>query len=158
MIGRVTGWIASRARHYADRHDAGRLLAACRASGQVRLRMPVVIYDPGNLEFGDLVDVGEFTHLRANGGLRIGNRVLIAARVTITTREHPLELPRWKVTRDAPVVIEDDVWIGAGAVILPGVTVARGAVVAAGAVVTANVPPFTLVGGVPARPIKTISQ
>jgi acetyltransferase-like isoleucine patch superfamily enzyme len=50
------------------------------------------------------------------------------------------------------------VWIGAGAIVLPGVTIGKGAVVAAGAVVTSSVPPFTVVGGVPARPIKTIAD
>jgi acetyltransferase-like isoleucine patch superfamily enzyme len=120
--------------------------------------MPVVIYDPDKLELGDQVDIGEFTHLRANGGIRIGSRVLIAANVTITTREHPVALPRWGVTSDAPIVIEDDVWIGAGAIVLPGVTIGRGSVVAAGAVVTADVPPFTVVGGVPARTIKPVPQ
>jgi len=118
--------------------------------------MPVVIYAPAQLEFGDRVDVGEFTHIRANGGVRIGSRVLIAANVTITSRQHPVELPRWGVTTDAPIVIEDDVWIGAGAIVLPGVTIGRGAVVAAGAVVTASVEPYTVVAGVPARAIKTI--
>ncbi len=157
MIGRLAGWIASTARRYANAHDSSRLIAQCRKAGSVRLRMPVVIYAPESLEFGDQVDIGEFTHLRANGGLRIGNRVLIAAHVTITTREHPVELPRWSVTRDAPITIEDDVWIGAGAVVLPGVTIGRGAVVAAGAVVTVSVDPYTVVGGVPARAIKSIA-
>lgn len=151
----LLGALASAWRRSADAHDARALLAQCRASGNVRLRMPVVIYEPRNLEFGDQVDVGEFTHIRANGGLRIGSRVLIAAHVTITTREHPVALPRWGVTKDAPIVIEDDVWIGAGAIVLPGVTIGQGAVVAAGAVVTASVDPFTVVAGVPARPIKT---
>jgi acetyltransferase-like isoleucine patch superfamily enzyme len=158
MIRRMAGWIAARARRYADAHDAAALLAQCKKAGSVRLRMPVVIYEPGRLELGHQVDIGEFTHIRANGGLRIGDRVLIAAGVTITTREHPVDLPRWSVTRDAPVVIENDVWIGAGATILPGITIGEGAVVAAGAVVTADVAPFTLVAGVPARPLKTVSQ
>lgn len=156
MIGRLAGVLSSWARRHANAHDANAMLAQCKRAGRARLRMPVVINDPSRLELGDQVDIGEFTHIRANGGLRIGNRVLIAAHVTITTREHPLELPRWSVTRDAPVVIEDDVWIGAGAVVLPGVTIGRGAVVAAGAVVTASVDPFTVVAGVPARAIKTI--
>ena len=157
MIGRIIGAIASSWRRAANAHDATALIAHCRRAGsQVRLRMPVVIYAPEQLEFGDQVDVGEFTHIRANGGIRIGSRVLIAANVTITTRAHPVELPRWSVTKDAPIVIEDDVWIGAGAVLLPGVTIGKGAVVAAGAVVTASVDPFTVVAGVPARPIKTI--
>ena len=157
VIGRLIAALASAGRRYANAHDAARLVAQCRTAGLVRLRMPVVISDPGNLEFGDQVDVGEFTHLRANGGLRIGSRVLIAAHVTITTREHPTELPRYGVTEDAPVVIEDDVWIGAGAIVLPGVTIGRGAVIAAGAVVTANVEPFTVAAGVPARPIRKLN-
>lgn len=157
MMRRLAGAVSSLCLRLAAGHDAGRLLARCKSAGQVRLRMPVVIYDPEHLELGDHVDVGEFTHLRANGGLRIGNRVLIAAHVTITTREHPVELPRWGVTRDATVTIEDDVWIGAGAVVLPGVTIGRGAVVAAGAVVTSSVEPFTVVAGVPAKAIRSIT-
>jgi len=57
-------------------------------------------------------------------------------------------------TEPKPVVIEDDVWIAARSIILPGVTIGKGAVIAAGAVVTKDVPPYTVVGGVPARKIK----
>lgn len=152
----VLARVAAKVLELGEARRAQLLLARSRKTGSVRLRMPVVIYDPEQIEFGDQVDIGEFCHLRASGGLRIGSRVLIAARVTITTREHPVELPRWGVTVDAPIVIEDDVWIGAGAVILPGVTIGRGAVVAAGAVVTQSVDPLTVVGGVPARPLRTI--
>jgi acetyltransferase-like isoleucine patch superfamily enzyme len=151
-LGRLAAWLVRR----AAQHEAHALAARCKSKGSVRLRMPVVIYSPEQLELGDRVDIGEFTHIRANGGVRIGDRVLIAAHVTITSREHPVELPRWSVTKDAPIVIEDDVWIGAGAIVLPGVTIGRGSVVAAGAVVTADVPPFTVVGGVPARTIKAV--
>jgi acetyltransferase-like isoleucine patch superfamily enzyme len=157
VIGRIVGAIASSWRRAANRHDAAALVAQCRRAGsQVRLRMPVVIYAPEQLELGNRVDIGEFTHIRANGGVRIGSGVLIAANVTITSRGHTVELPRWGVTADAAVAIEDDVWIGAGAIVLPGVTIGRGSVVAAGAVVTADVPPFTVVGGVPAKTIKQV--
>jgi acetyltransferase-like isoleucine patch superfamily enzyme len=140
-------------------HDARRLLQRCRAHGtSVRLRMPVTIYDPEQLTLGDRIDIGEYTHIRANGGVTIGNGVLIAASVVITSREHPVALPRYAVTVDAPVNIGDDVWIGAGAVILPGVSIGRGAIVGAGAVVTASVDPFTIVGGVPARPIGSVPR
>ena len=118
--------------------------------------MPVVVYAPECLEIGSQVDIGEFVVLRANGGLRIGDRVLIAAHATLTTRGHPLELPRFGKTVDASIVVEDDVWIGAAAVILPGVRVGKGAVVGAGAVVTKDVEAGTVVGGVPARPISSV--
>jgi acetyltransferase-like isoleucine patch superfamily enzyme len=155
MLSSLAAWLV-RAAH---RHEAAALLARTARHGErVRLRMPVVIYAPEKLTLGDQVDIGEFTHLRANGGLQIGSRVLIAANVTITTREHTVELPRWSVTTDGPVTIEDDVWIGAGAVVLPGVTIGKGSVVAAGAVVTTAVEPFTVVAGVPARAIKTIAN
>lgn len=115
--------------------------------------MPVTIYAPDHLELGDQVDIGEFTHIRADGGVRIGNRVLIASHVVITSRAHPTVLPRYGIVEDAPVVIEDDVWIGAGAIVLPGVTVGRGAIIGAGAVVTKSVEPRTIVAGVPAKQI-----
>ena len=153
MVGSIAAWL----QRVAQRYEAASLLARTARHGDVRLRMPLVIYEPERLELGDQVDIGEFTHIRANGGVRIGNQVLIAAHVTITTREHPVELPRWSVTSDAPIAIEDDVWIGAGAVVLPGVTIGRGAVVAAGAVVTASVEPYTVVAGVPARAIRSIA-
>ena len=64
-----------------------------------------------------------------------------------------MALPRWGVAHDESVTIEDDVWIGAGAIILPGVTIGRGAIVAAGAVVTRTVAAMTVVAGVPAAAI-----
>ncbi|HOG45113.1 MAG TPA: acyltransferase [Anaerolineae bacterium] len=115
--------------------------------------MPVVVYDPQSLRLGDCVDIGEFVVLRASGGLTIGSRVLIAAHAVLTTRGHPKTLPRYGQIEDAPLLVEDDVWIGAGAIVLPGVSVGRGAIVAAGAVVTHSVPPFCIVAGVPARPV-----
>jgi galactoside O-acetyltransferase len=158
----MTGWLFDAAEGFLLRlrtHQAHQLLHRCRTVGaNVRLRMPVTIYHPEQLALGSQIDIGEYTHIRASGGVTIGSRVLIAASVVITSREHPVALPRFGVTVDAPIAIEDDVWIGAGAVILPGVTIGRGAVVAAGAVVTSAVAPFTIVGGVPARAIGTVPQ
>ena len=84
--------------------------------------------------------------------------MLIASHVVITSRAHPIAPPRFGVTEDNPVTIGDDVWIGAGAIVLPGVTVGNGAVIAAGAVVTRTVAPFTVVAGVPAESIRHIAK
>lgn len=153
----MTGWLLRATAGWLERvraFEAQRLVARLASAGRlVRFRMPVTIYDPGSLHIGDQVDVGEFTHIRASGGVTIGSRVLIASHVVITSRAHPVALPRYGIAHDAPVTIEDDVWIGAGAMILPGVTVGRGAIVAAGAVVTKTVAPMTVVAGVPAARI-----
>ena len=90
--------------------------------------------------------------------LRAGNRVLVAAHATLTTRGHPILPPRYGRTVDGPIVLEDDVWVGAAAVVLPGVTIGRGSIVGAGAVVTRDVPANTIVGGVPGRPIRGTSD
>jgi galactoside O-acetyltransferase len=139
--------------------DGSAILDRCASVGaRVRLRMPVVVYAPESMTLGSDVDVGEFVVLRASGGLSIGDRVLIAAHAVVTTRGHPEMPPRYGQVVDAPITIEDDVWIGAGAIVLPGVTVGHGAIVAAGAVVTKSVDPLTVVGGVPAQVIRTIEE
>jgi acetyltransferase-like isoleucine patch superfamily enzyme len=158
--GQVNAVLALGARFVraVQRYEAQRVLQSCRTVGtSVRLRMPVTVYHPESLSFGDHVDIGEFVVIRASGGVTIGNRVLVAAHAVISSRQHPTALPRWGVTEDAPIAIEDDVWIGAGAIVLPGVRIGTGAVIAAGAVVTTDVAPMTVVGGVPARVIKDIA-
>jgi maltose O-acetyltransferase len=95
-----------------------------------------------------------------NGSITIGRGVSLGHHVVCITASHETgwATRRCGVCVPQPIVIEDGCWIGARATILPGVTVGRGSVVAAGAVVTADVPPNTLVGGVPAKPIKTLPE
>lgn len=104
--------------------------------------------------------VGEYTVIRGQGGVHIGDRVYTSPFTQLIAVNHVFDNPRIPfvdqgITAEG-IVIEDDVWLGANAVITDGVRVGRGSVVAAGAVVTKDVPPHTVVAGVPARPIKQI--
>ena len=90
--------------------------------------------------------------LDARGPLRIGAHVSVSPNVVILTTQHIADHPDF-ITETKPVAIHDYAWIGMRAMIMPGVTIGEGAVVAAGSVVTRDVPPYTIVGGVPARPI-----
>ncbi|RQR58164.1 sugar O-acetyltransferase [Burkholderia sp. Bp9002] len=93
------------------------------------------------------------------GGLDIGDDVMIGPNVSLITSGHPLEPSRRRAYVVAkPIRIERNVWIGAGATVIGGVTVGENAVVGAGAVVTRDVPPNTLVGGNPAKVIRSIAD
>lgn len=98
--------------------------------------------------FGEHVFIHQGCFFLDLGGITIGHRVLIGPRVTLSTGGHPVELDeRYDFLTHAPIVIEDDVWIGAAATIAPGVTIGRGSVIGAGAVVAKDVPPMSLVTG-----------
>lgn len=104
--------------------------------------------------------IGEYTVIRGQGGVRIGDRVYTSPFTQIIAVNHVFadasrSFMEQGITAEG-IVIEDDVWLGAGAVVTDGVRVGRGAVVAAGAVVTRDVPPHTVVGGVPAKVLRTL--
>lgn len=104
--------------------------------------------------------VGENTVIRGQGGVTIGDRVYTSPNTQIIAVNHVFEDPEKPFVEQGitaeGIVIEDDVWLGSGAIITDGVKVGRGSVVAAGAVVTKDVPPHTVVGGVPAHFIRNI--
>lgn len=93
-----------------------------------------------------------------NGTISIGNYVHTGVNVMFMAFNHGFyttEIPtKEQDYMDAPIVVEDDVWIGGGSIILAGVTIGKGAIIAAGAVVNRDVPPYAIVGGVPAKIIK----
>ena len=116
-----------------------------------------------NNAVGDVI-IGKHTRIGLHntiiGPVTIGDHVNLAQGITVTALNHNFADTTKRIDEQGittrPVVIGDDVWIGANAVILPGVTIGRHAVIAAGAVVTKDVPEKTLVGGVPAKIIKTL--
>lgn len=116
-----------------------------------------------NNAVGDVI-IGDYTriglHSTVIGPVTIGNHVNLAQGITVTALNHNFSDPSLPIDVQGistmPVVIEDDVWIGANAVILPGVRIGRHSVVAAGAVVTSDVPSGSLVAGVPATVKKRI--
>jgi acetyltransferase-like isoleucine patch superfamily enzyme len=104
--------------------------------------------------------IGEYNVLRGQGGIRIGDRVYTSPLVQMAAVDHVFADPKRPFVEQGitaqGIVVEDDVWIGAGAIVTDGVRIGQGAVVAAGAVVTQDVPPHTVVAGVPARVVKAI--
>jgi acetyltransferase-like isoleucine patch superfamily enzyme len=118
------------------------------------------------ITIGDRVSINYDCHLGCVNELTIGNDVLLASRVYISDHSHgapdyhDIDVPpsARKVFSKGPVIIEDGVWIGEGACILPGVRVGRHAIVGSNAVVTRDVPPYTIVGGCPARRLRTLSS
>ena len=114
------------------------------------IHMGARFYQPKNIIIGQDTIIGENAVLDGREKLIIGNHVAIASEVMIYNSEHAVNDPNFSAV-NAPVVIEDYVFIGPRAIILPGVKIGKGAVVAAGAVVTKDVPPFAIVGGVPAK-------
>ena len=120
---------------------------------RTRISRRVDVRCPYRIRIGLYTNVNKRAILDGRGGdLIIGNCVDIAQEVNIWTLEHDYNDPHYTAKGES-VVIDDYAWIASRATILPGVIIGRGAVVAAGAVVTKDVPPMTIVGGVPAKVI-----
>lgn len=120
------------------------------------------IFPPFYTDFGRNITVGEGVffnggcRLQDQGGITIGDRTLVGHNVVMATLDHDLDPSKRGVLHPASISIGNDVWIGASATITKGVTIGDGAVVAAGAVVTRDVPPRTVVAGVPAKVIREL--
>jgi putative colanic acid biosynthesis acetyltransferase WcaF len=116
------------------------------------LMLNTEIIDPQHLWLDNGAIVGKHCLLDARGSLRIGRNANISGGVRLLTGSHDTNSERFEAYY-RPVTIESKAWVATGATVLPGVTVGEGAVVAAGAVVSRDVEPFTVVAGIPARPI-----
>lgn len=132
------------------------------AKGMPSYRIRSALLRMAGYRIGSQVFIGEDLIIRDErsdwGMVTIGNRVAIADRVTLVVSSNANFSRIRNLIGDVhrPIVIEDDAWLGAGVIVLPSVTIGRGAVVGAGAVVTRDVPSFTVVAGVPARPVKRL--
>lgn len=114
---------------------------------------------------GNNCSIGEYVHITATNSITIGNNVLLGRRVTISDNSHgknlsceELQIPpnHRRIYSKGEVIIEDNVWIGDKATILAGVRIGYASIVGANAVVTADVPPYSIVGGVPAKVLRTV--
>lgn len=120
---------------------------------RVHFYLPFHICFPGDLEIGDDSTIGTYVHMWCLGGVSIGSRVMIGSHTAITsiTHDYTKEDMRFPPNIVKPVVVEDDVWIGAHSIVLPGVTIGKGAVIGANSVVTKDVEPYAVVYGSPAK-------
>ncbi|GAB3490415.1 sugar O-acetyltransferase [Spirosoma knui] len=120
------------------------------------------VFPPFYTNFGRFISLGKNIFINHNcslldiGGITIEDDVQIGPSVNLTSENHPLDPANRKTVLPRAIVIRRNAWIGAGATILPGVTVGENAIVAAGAVVSRDVPPNTVVAGVPAKVVKTL--
>lgn len=119
----------------------------------------VIIHVPNMVSMGDKVNIAEFVHMWGGGGIEIGNNVIIASHTVITSQTHDKEA---KIFRESsimkPIKIRDNCWIGAGAIIFPGIEIGEGSIIAAQSVVTKNVPPHSIIAGVPGQVVETIKN
>lgn len=122
----------------------------------VRVFPPLYADFGKNIHLGEEVFINDCCHFQDHGGITIGDGCQIGHGVVFATLNHGLAPKDRKTTYPAPIVLGRNVWVGANATILQGVTIGDNAVVAAGAVVTKDVAPNTVVGGVPARLIHVI--
>lgn len=133
-------------------------LTGKKIDGTFRMFPPFYTDFGKNITIGKNVFINSGCHFQDQGGIEIGDGCLIGHNVVLATINHDLYPENKRINHYAPIKLGKSVWVGSNSTILPGVTVGDWAVVAAGAVVTRDVPPLTIVGGVPAKVIRTITE
>ena len=124
------------------------------------------VLSPFRCDYGENIYIGDNSFINFNvsmidlGKIKIGNRVLIGPGTGIFTAIHPIdpEIRATGIEKGADIIIEDDVWIGGNATILPGVKIGKGAIIGAGSVVTKDIPEMTIAAGNPAKVIRKITE
>jgi maltose O-acetyltransferase len=105
----------------------------------------------------DDVGINAFTHIFGGGGVHIGARTRISSGCSIASITHSEQIATRNHGIEIPVRIEEDCWLGTGAIVLPGVCIGKGSIIGAGAVVTKDVPAYSMAIGVPARVVRQIT-
>jgi maltose O-acetyltransferase len=164
VVRYLTNGIVAKVPSYSVRHGWYRRALGVKLGRKSAVLMNVYFYvrgrprpDRPGISIGEHTVINQSCVLDGRGGLRIGNNVSISPGVWLLTDGHDMNDPLFPEVL-APIEICDYAWLGSRALVMPGVTIGEGAVVAAGAVVTKDVCPYTVVGGVPARPIGTRAQ
>jgi acetyltransferase-like isoleucine patch superfamily enzyme len=122
------------------------------------------VFTPFHINYGKHTKIGKNVFINFDcvfldlGGITIEDNVLIAPKVSLLSEGHPISPDDRHSLVPKPIYIKKNAWIGANATILPGVTIGENAIVAAGAVVSKDVPDNSIVGGIPAKFIKSISK
>lgn len=116
------------------------------------------------IEIGENVQINDFVHIASIHSIKIGDNVLMASKIFISDHNHgsygdshsdsPLTIPSERVSVSQGVIIEDNVWIGESACILPGVTIGFGSIIGALSVVSKSIPPYSIAVGNPAKIVK----
>jgi len=129
-----------------------------KAGINARIKAGVIIDSPADMTIGDNFNLGEYSFVAAQGGITCGDNVIIGHHVSILSATHPIGSIEGPIAMQslklAAVIIEDDVWIGSGARVLPGIHIGKGAVIGANAVVTKNVPSYAVAAGIPASVLR----
>ena len=128
----------------------------------IEVHATTIVFPPFQINYGKNTKIGKNVFINFDctfldlGGITIDDNVMLAPKVSLLSEGHPVRVNDRQTLTTGSIHIKRNAWIGAGATILPGVTIGENAVVAAGAVVSKDVPANTVVGGVPAKTIKTI--
>lgn len=143
----------------SDEEDIRRLIGKITGS---EVDTTTMVFPPFQINYGKNTKIGKHVFINFDctfldlGGITIEDYVMLAPKVSLLTEGHPVSANDRQTLTAGKIHIKKNAWIGAGATILPGVTIGENAVVAAGAVVSKDVPANTVVGGVPAKTIKSI--
>lgn len=133
----------------AERVATLSMLRSCGSS--VRIDRRVFIWGADRMDVGNNVDINGYTVIYAAGGVRIHDHALIGANCVITSVTHPVDPAKRDELVFSPVELQNNCWLGAGTMVMPGVTIGKNSIIAAGSVVTKDVPDNCVCAGVPAR-------